>query len=282
MNLIIACLKLKRLFGQLEAESDEMKRRVLARLASDYCQTLHKSLSDEQMLSELAITELRHRLKNKMATVQSIISYQLRDHETTRDIILQRLSALSSADMLIETAQGHGAFIKDIINIELDPYEISRATIEGPQIFLPAKLASALALIFHELATNAIKYGALSCPSGRVSCLWSIAGSKLILEWRESGGPTVTIPTHKGFGTRLLSCALEQFSGAADTNFAATGVVCTMSLAFSPEVFVSPLAVPSQPEAPTLNTFSSDSDRPPRPPSSLAVPGDPVFKTTAL
>lgn len=107
----------------------------------------------------------------------------------THDTILQRLGALSSADMLIEVAQGQGAFIKDIINTELGPYGISRATVEGRQIFLPPKLALVFALTFHELATNAAKYGALSDPSGHISFCWSIAETKLMLEWRESVGP---------------------------------------------------------------------------------------------
>jgi len=266
MKLIISCLKIKHLCRRLETETDETRRRVIARLASDYCRRLEKSLSDEEELRNLAVIEFGHRLKNKIATIQSIIAYQLRDHEATRDIILQRLGALSSADLLIEAAQGHGALIKDIIDTELGPYEISRATIEGPQIFLPAKLALVLALIVHELATNATKYGALSRPTGRVSCFWSVTGSKLMLEWRESGGPTVTIPTHKGFGTRLLSRALGQFGGTVDANYAATGLVCTMSLNFLPEVSISPPVALSQLQEPPLRTFSNRSDLPPEAP----------------
>ena len=263
MKPINECLSIQHLCRQLETETEETKRRMLARLAVDYCRRLEKSLSDDEELRNLAVIELGHRLKNKMATIQSIIAYQLRDHEATRDVILRCLGALSSADMLIEAAHGQGAFIKDIIHTELGPYEISRATVEGQQIFLPTRLALVLALIFHELATNAAKYGALSCPSGHVSLFWSVAGSKLMLEWRESGGPTVTIPSHKGFGTRLLSHALGQFGGTVDTNFAATGLVCAMSLAFLPEVSMSPPAAPSQLQALPLNAFSSRSDHPP-------------------
>ena len=250
MKLIIACLKIKHLCRQLEIETDARKRKIAARLASDYCRRLEKSLGDEEELRNLAVMEFGHRLKNKVATIRSIIAYQLRDQEAVRDIILQRIGALSSADALIEAAQGRGALIEDMINTELGPYDISRATIAGPQIVLPAKLALMLALTFHELATNAAKYGALSRPSGRVSCVWSVVGSKLMLEWRESGGPAVAIPTRKGFGTRLLSRALGQFGGTVDANFAATGLVCTISLTFLPEASISPPTAPCQFSAP--------------------------------
>ena len=258
MKLIIACLKIRYLCRQLEIETDERKRKIAARLASDYCRRLEKSLDDQEELRNLTVMEFGHRLKNKVATIQSIIAYQLRDHKAARDILLQRIGALSSADTLIEAAQGRGALIKDIINTELGPYEISRATIAGPQIVLPAKLALVLALTFHELATNATKYGALSRPSGHVSCVWSVAGSKLMLEWRESGGPAVTIPTHKGFGTRLLSRALGQFGGTVDANFAATGLICTISLTYLPEVSISPPTVPRQLNASHYVSRSSD------------------------
>jgi two-component sensor histidine kinase len=131
---------------ELESETDDTKRRALVLIASDYLRKLEKSLKDAENLRNLAVKELGHRLKNKVATIQSIIAYQLRHNEMARDTILRRLSALSSADMLIEAAQGQGASVKDIINIELSPYEISRATVEGPQIFLPPKLALVLGL----------------------------------------------------------------------------------------------------------------------------------------
>ncbi|HEX5212240.1 MAG TPA: sensor histidine kinase [Pseudolabrys sp.] len=268
MKLITACLKIRHLCRQLETETDEAKRRILARLASDYCRRLERSVGDEEELHHLAFIEFGHRLKNKIATIQSIIAYQLRGNKAARDSILQRLGALSSADLLIETAQGRGALIGDIINTELGPYEISRATIEGPQIFVPAKLALVLALIVHELATNATKYGALSCPTGRVSCLWSMAGSKLLLEWRESGGPAVAIPTHEGFGTRLFSRALGQFGGTIAVIYAPTGLICTMSLAF-PSINARPAL--SQRQAPPLGSFSTASNLPSEP-SSFACP----------
>ena len=207
---------------------------------ADYCRRLAKSLEDEEELRNLAVKELGHRLKNKVATIQSIIAFQLRGNEAIRDTILQRLGALSSADALIEATHGRGALIEDIIKTELGPYDTSRASVKGPQIFLSPQLALVFAMIFHELATNAAKYGALSQLSGHVSACWSINETKLTIEWRETGGPTVTIPIHKGFGSRLLSRALGQFDGTVETNFSCTGLVCQMSLALSPELLVGP------------------------------------------
>jgi two-component sensor histidine kinase len=205
-------------------------------IGADYCRRITKSLRDEEELRNLAVKELGHRLKNKVAIVQSIVAYELRDLQTTRDTILQRLGALSSADMLIEAAEGQGAFLKDIIYAEIGPYEVTRATVEGPQIFLPPKLVLVFALVLHELATNAAKYGALSVPSGYISIASSIAETKLIVDWTESCGPSVTLPTHKGFGTRLFSRALGQFGGAVEMNFASGGLACRMSLLLSSEV----------------------------------------------
>ena len=213
---------------------------VIIVAGADYCRRLAKSLKDEEELRDLF-----HRLKNKVATIQSIIAYQLRGNEAACDTILQRLSALSSADALIETARGQGAFIVDVIKAELEPYDTSRVSIKGPSIFLPPKLALVFALMFHELATNAAKHGALSVLPGHVSICWSVVETRLQLEWREAGGPTVTIPNHKGFGTQILSRALGQFGGAVGIDFAPTGLCCKISLTLSPETaqFQMPLPV---------------------------------------
>ena len=96
--------------------------------AADYCRRLAQSLNDAEELRNLTVKELSHRLKNKVTTIQSIIAYQLRGNEDTRDSILQRLSALSSTDSLIEAAQGQGASLQDIVTIELVPYDVSRVS----------------------------------------------------------------------------------------------------------------------------------------------------------
>lgn len=196
---------------------------------ADHYRRVRKRLEDEEKFRKLAVDELAHRLKNKLATIQSIISFQLRDDPQIRDAILSRLTALSATDDLIMETQGQGAGLRGILSAELRPYGVSRVSMEGPDVLLPPKLALMMALLVHELATNAAKYGALSSSVGNLSIQWSLADARLDLEWRESGGPTVTAPVHRGFGTRLFSRALEQFGGAVEATFATTGLICKLS-----------------------------------------------------
>jgi two-component sensor histidine kinase len=183
-------------------------------------------LLDEEKFGKVVIEELAHRLKNKIATIQSIISYQLRGQPELRDAIIGRLIALSGTDDLIMAAQGHGADLRDVLTIELGAYEASRVLIAGPSVFLPAKLALSMALLVHELATNAAKYGALSVATGAVSIHWSVSKHVLELFWREAGGPPVAQPSHRGFGVRLISGALEHFGGSTEMTFDPSGLVC--------------------------------------------------------
>jgi two-component sensor histidine kinase len=169
------------------------------------------------------LKKLAHRLKNKVATIQSIVSLRLRDDPQTRDEIVNCLGSLRATDDLIIAAQGKGARIADILSTELRPYDVARISVEEPEILLSPKLALTMALLFHELATNAAKYGALSHSVGKISVRWSHSDPWLNLEWRESEGPSVTVPNHRGFGTRLFLRALEQFGGNMKAIFASTG-----------------------------------------------------------
>jgi two-component sensor histidine kinase len=196
--------------------------------AADYFRRLARRLEDEEHLRQLAVRELAHRLKNKIATIQAIISVQLRDQPQVRTDILAWLQALTATDQLIEDANGRGAFTRDIAETELGPYEASRVSIDGPNVLLPPKYALTIALLVHELATNSAKYGSLSMPDGHVTLRSSVSDEVLRLEWREAGGPPVTPPTTRGFGLRLLSRALEQFGGDTEMVFESSGLVCRM------------------------------------------------------
>ena len=197
---------------------------------ADHYRTITKRLEDEEKFRKLAVEELAHRLKNKLATIQSIISFQLRDDPQVRDAILSRLGALSATDDLIMAAQGQGALLRDILSAEFAPYDVSRILMEGPDCLLPPKMALTMALLVHELATNAAKYGSLSNSVGKLSIGWSLSDARLNLEWREINGPVVTTPTHRGFGTRLLSRSMDQFGGTFETTFEASGIICKMSV----------------------------------------------------
>ena len=197
---------------------------------ADHTRKLMKRLEDEEKFRKLAVEELAHRLKNKLATIQSIISFQLREEPQVRDAILQRLSALSATDDLIMATQGQGAHLRDIFSAEFAPYDASRISMVGPDCLLSPKLALTMALLVHELATNAAKYGAFSNSAGKVSIGWSLSDARLNLEWRESGGPPVAPPNHRGFGTRLVLRALDQFHGKVEAAFAPPGLVCKLDV----------------------------------------------------
>lgn len=216
--------------------------------AANHYRKLTKRLEDEEKFRALAVEELAHRLKNKVATIQAIVAMRLREDPQTRDEILQCFGALKATDDLIVATQGKGARIGDILLAELLPYSAARVVVEGPEILLAPKLALTMALLFHELATNAAKYGALSCSAGKISVCWSHSDDRLNLEWRESEGPPVGPPVHRGFGTRLFLRALEQFGGHADASFAATGLVCRLSVPLSestPSIVPAPSASPA-------------------------------------
>jgi two-component sensor histidine kinase len=217
--------------------------------AADHYRKLTKRLEDEEKFRQLAVEELAHRLKNKVATIQSIVSLRLRDDPQVRDEILGCFGSLKATDDLIIAAQGKGACLGDILSAELRAYDVARISTRGPDILLPPKLALTMALLLHELATNAAKYGALSSSFGKISVEWSYTDGELNLEWRETKGPAITTPSHRGFGTRLFLRALAQFGGKIDTNFASTGLVCTLSVPLSDAV--APIAVAAS-DVPTL------------------------------
>lgn len=202
---------------------------LLLVFAADYFRRVAKRLEDEEQLRQLAVQELAHRLKNKIATIQAIISVQLRDQPQARSDILDRLGALTATDELIEQANGRGAFVHDIAETELGPYVTTRVSIEGPNVLLPPKCALTVALMMHELATNSAKYGSLSVPEGRVALQLAMSDHFLHVEWQESAGPPVSTPSKRGFGLRLLSRALEQFGGGTEVLFEPKGLVCRMS-----------------------------------------------------
>jgi two-component sensor histidine kinase len=218
--------------------------------AADHYRKLTKRLEDEEKFRQLAVEELAHRLKNKVATIQSIVSLRLREDPQARDEILSCFSSLKATDDLIIAAQGKGARLDDIVSAELRPYDAARISVKGPEILLPPKLALTMALLFHELATNAAKYGALSSSVGKISVRWSYSDPLLHLEWRESDGPAVAAPSHRGFGTRLFQRALEQFDGKVDATFAASGLLCKLSVPLSDVERTTAVIAP--PSAPTL------------------------------
>jgi PAS domain S-box-containing protein len=187
----------------------------------------------------MLIDELNHRVKNTLATVQSIVTQAVRnssDPEVVRESIDTRLAALSRSHDLLGREKWEGAGLLDLIREALAPFRVSeghaeRFTIDGDNIRLSPKAALALGIAFNELATNAVKYGALSNDSGSISINWVLDqradGRWLCLNWREKDGPTVVPPTRKGFGSRVIEQGLaHELDGKVDLDYQPGGIVC--------------------------------------------------------
>ena len=189
---------------------------------------ISKRLIQEEEYRKLVVDELQHRLKNKLSTIHAVLHQVLQDQPQIWAGIDRRIRALSATDDLIARVDGSGCDIKNLLLSELGPYGHVRFTLNGNALFLPAKLAVSLALIFHELATNAGKYGAFSSAHGLLQVSWSVIDERLKIVWDETEGPPIGAVGEAGFGTRLLQSALRPFDGKTEIAFLKTGVHCTM------------------------------------------------------
>jgi two-component sensor histidine kinase len=189
---------------------------------------ISRRLIEEEEYRKLVVDELQHRLKNKLSTIHAVLHQILQDQPKIWAGIDQRMRALSATDDLIAKVDGTGCDIKDLLLSELGPYGHVRFILNGNPLFLPAKLAVSLALMFHELGTNAGKYGAFSSARGLLQVSWSVADDRLTITWDETEGPPVTSVGEAGFGTKLLKSALRPFEGKTEIAFLRTGIHCTM------------------------------------------------------
>jgi PAS domain S-box-containing protein len=202
--------------------------------------TKHK---DELIQSRMLIDELNHRVKNTLATAQSIVWQALRtnsDPNVIRASIESRLLALSLSHDLLTRENWKSAGLLDVVHNALEPFGVSggraeRIMIKGKNIRFPPQAALALGIAFNELATNAMKYGALSNEKGSILIEWKIEqtseGGRLILHWQEKNGPPVTPPSHKGFGSGVIERGLaHELQGIARLDYRPEGLVCTMSI----------------------------------------------------
>jgi two-component sensor histidine kinase/PAS domain-containing protein len=189
----------------------------------------------------LLLNELNHRVKNTLATVQSIASQTLRTAPSStafRDAFEARIVALSKTHNLLTDQNWRGASLHDLVISELRPHAGgregggSRILLESERdIRLNPKAAVALGMAMHELATNAVKYGALSTPGGQVTVRSRIMDDRLTMDWIESGGPPVQAPDRRGFGSRLLEQGLAgELAGDVSLDYVSTGLTCHMEL----------------------------------------------------
>jgi len=189
--------------------------------------------ADERL--KLIAREVDHRANNLLALIQSIVRLSRgRSVEELQRNLVGRVDALARAHQLLASARWRGADLRRLIEEELLPYtlgEAARARLDGPDIALSASEAQALAMGIHELATNAAKHGALSAPAGRVMVAWERdGGGARRVRWQEDGGPEVTPPARKSFGTSLLELTLRGVGGRTQLTWRPEGVICEFEL----------------------------------------------------
>jgi PAS domain S-box-containing protein len=184
---------------------------------------------------DLLINELDHRVKNTLATVQSIASQTFRNSgldPAVQRAFEGRLITLSNVHGILTQRSWDSADLHEVVWSALRPHSApdrERFTVEGPALRLGPQSAVTLSMAVHELCTNAIKYGALSSETGHVDVRWSVDQDRLRWQWRESGGPPVATPTRTGFGSRMIERALAtQLSGQVAMAYDPGGVTCTI------------------------------------------------------
>ncbi len=191
-----------------------------------------------EQTQRLLMNELTHRVKNTLATVDAIARQTLRRARSPEDFVVGfsgRVQALARAHSLLTAATFRGADVADLIRDQLMLREESDARIRwsGPEVTLGAQPALHLALVLHELGTNARKHGALSVPGGSIAVDWVVertSSPTLQIVWRESGGPKVKAPAGAGFGTTLIEQSLRSQGGEAVTEYAESGISCRIVL----------------------------------------------------
>lgn len=181
--------------------------------------------------------ELNHRVKNILASVTSIFEMTRRNAVSIDELTADfsgRLGALAKVHSAVFHADGESVSLDQIVDLTFQPYQLlsaDRFAATGPSVVLSREAGTTLALCLHELTTNALKYGALSTPNGRVALQWSLSadGSELSLCWREDGGPAVSEPPRVGYGTRYLRSALRGMFGQNPAiEFRPEGLICTV------------------------------------------------------
>ncbi len=200
-----------------------------------------------ELRQKLLLDELNHRVKNTLATVQSLATQTLRgagSPEQFRRTFEERIVALSKAHNLLTTRNWQGAELADILSEQLAPYaaDPARLSLGGETVSLAPRAALTLSMVFHELATNAAKYGALSVPGGRLTVSWHVerrdpviqGPSLLRLSWRESDGPPVRAPERRGFGSRLIERSTGELDGEAQLEFTASGFCYSLVISIDP------------------------------------------------
>ena len=205
---------------------------MVAAALSDSVRELRRSrrhLGETQTKLQTMVGELAHRNQNALTVIMSIVRQSARNASSADEaavIINDRLAAFARAQEVV--LESHGSVsLRPLFETAVAPFGLERFAIaETLEVAVEPELAAPLALLFFEMATNALKYGALSAANGRVLVDCAVDDASAHLTWREVEGPAVAEPTRQGFGTRLLSAALTPFGGRVERRFEADGVIC--------------------------------------------------------
>jgi two-component sensor histidine kinase len=227
---------------QLQEENFRVRAEKLTaeqalRRSQEHQEAMEKAEAHQRTLIE----ELNHRVKNMLTVVNAMARQTLATSPSPEDFtdkFIRRIDALGRTHSLLSREQWASVQLCDVARDSLEPYILgghNRVSLEGPPVALDPKSALALGLVFHELATNAIKHGALSNQDGRVAMSWNFKDDRLIaLQWQESGGPEVSPPTRGGFGSRLIRLELtHELNGEVELIYDASGLKLMTSFPLS-------------------------------------------------
>lgn len=204
---------------------------ALERLSGITVDLTERKMAEERQM--LLAGEVDHRARNVVSVIQSIVRSTQADSIADYVTALEgRIQALSTAHKLLAKSRWEGADLMRLAVEEFAPYldtNRERISISGADVMLSPAMAQTIALAFHELATNAAKYGSLGSENGRVALSWQIKSERLAIDWSESGGPDVTTPTRQGYGTRVLKAGIErQLQGRVDFDWHRSGLKCRL------------------------------------------------------
>ena len=213
-------------------------RSVIAAMAIAALSLLAVLVNSRAKREAVLIAELEHRVKNTLAVVATVIERAREDTSSIDQFVSSlrgRIQSMARTQTVLGQSWSRSVSLAELVRAELRPYATATNTdIDGPAVHLLPAASHALAMVLHELTTNAAKYGALSLPGGRVSVQWrqtAYPAPMLRIEWRETGGPEVTAPARDGYGSSVIRDLLAyELGGRADLVYAADGVRCTIEL----------------------------------------------------
>jgi two-component sensor histidine kinase len=194
------------------------------------CRVVLHRLRRGELNNQILVRELQHRARNIFSVIDVIIQKTLSHDPNIAGVISGRLRSIQYANELL-TTKARAVTVKDLLLEEFAAYGENRLQLRGPDFDIGSQSVRHLALLFHELATNAAKYGALSRPNGKIFVDWQWNGIKLYVTWKEYGGPKITsLPSKQGFGSRLIDVSVKSMSGIIQSEFHPDGFMCSMNL----------------------------------------------------